>query len=61
MCADSQETVDHYRVSVDKIKPRDCRNYDLVIGGAGPIGSLLDGQADAIERYVARFSLDQCS
>jgi len=57
ICADSQETIDDdYRVSVRKIKPRDCNHYDLVVGGAGDIGALIDGQAGAIEESVKEWS-----
>lgn len=53
VCADSQETVDNdYRVTVRKIKPRDCNHYDLVVGGSGDIGGLIDGQARALEESV---------
>jgi hypothetical protein len=52
-CADSQETVDNaYRVEVKKIKPRDAGEYELIVGGSGYIGPLIDGQADAIEQSV---------
>ncbi len=52
ICADSQESIGEYRVTVNKIKPRDCNNYDLVIGGAGNLGPLIDGLANTIERYI---------
>jgi hypothetical protein len=53
VCADSQESYgSNYRVTVDKIKPRDAVNYDLVIGGAGQIGPLIDGLANTVERYI---------
>lgn len=53
VCADSQELYgNHYRVSVEKIKPRDVNNYDLVIGGAGQVGPLIDGLANTLERYI---------
>jgi hypothetical protein len=42
ICADSQETVGDYRVNVDKIKPTDAGHYQLVIGGAGESGPLID-------------------
>lgn len=42
VCADSQESRGDYRVTVDKIKPRVVHNYDLVLGGAGEIGPLID-------------------
>lgn len=56
ICADSQETAGPYRVTVDKIKPRDCGNYELVVGGSGEIGALVDGQANAIERYISTWN-----
>jgi 20S proteasome alpha/beta subunit len=61
VCADKQETIGDYRVTVDKIKPRDASAYELVIGGAGNIAALIDGLADAIERNIRTWpaSLDE--
>jgi len=42
ICADSQETVGDYHVTVDKIKPQDAGHYQMVIGGAGESGPLID-------------------
>lgn len=53
ICADSQESYGAYKVTVDKIKPRDAGNYDLVIGGSGNTAALIDGQADYIERLIS--------
>jgi ATP-dependent protease HslVU (ClpYQ) peptidase subunit len=55
VCADSQETYGHYRVTVEKIKPRAAGQYDLIVGGAGNTGVLIDGLADAIERNVSHW------
>jgi len=52
ICADSQESNGFYRVTVEKIKPRNANRYDLVVGGAGNIAPLIDGLANTIERYV---------
>jgi hypothetical protein len=52
ICADSQETAGDFRVEFQKIKPIDASAYELIIGGAGNISVLIDGQADAIERNV---------
>jgi hypothetical protein len=52
ICADSQETAGDFRVEVQKIKPIDAGAYELIIGGAGNIAGLIDGQADVIERNV---------
>lgn len=53
ICADSQESYgSNYRVTVDKIKPRDAGQYDLIIGGAGQIGPLIDGLANTLERWI---------
>jgi hypothetical protein len=56
VCADSQETAGDYRVTVDKIKPRDAGNYDLIIGGSGSIAALIDGLANAVEARVTRWN-----
>jgi hypothetical protein len=53
ICADSQETVGDYRVAVDKIKPRDAGQYEIVIGGAGASGPLIDRFSLDLERAVA--------
>lgn len=55
ICADSQETAGDYRVTVDKIKPRDAGAYDLIIGGAGNVAALIDGLAYAVEQNVKRW------
>lgn len=55
ICSDSQETAEDFRVEVQKIKPIDVGSYQLVIGGSGNIGALIDGQAEAIERNVKRW------
>src|SRR5262245_37537953 len=52
ICADSQESYGDYRVTVDKIKPRDANLYDLCFGGAGQIGDLIDALGNAIEREI---------
>jgi hypothetical protein len=54
VCADSQETIGDYRVTVKKIIPREAGYYDLMIGGSG-ISNLVDGQANTIERYVRQW------
>ena len=59
LCADSQETVDipergQYRVRVEKIKPQDAGEYQVVIGGAGD-GSLVDGFTDTFVERVAQW------
>jgi hypothetical protein len=57
ICADSQESYgSNYRVTVDKIKPRDAGQYDLVIGGAGQIGPLIDGLSNTLERWIRGWS-----
>lgn len=56
VCADSQETYGDYRVTVDKVKPRDAGEYDLIIGGAGNVAALIDGLANALEQNVKRWS-----
>jgi 20S proteasome alpha/beta subunit len=56
ICADSQETRGDYIVAVDKIKPREAGEYDLVVGGSGNVAPLVDGLADAVERNVKRWT-----
>ena len=55
ICADSQESFGDYRVTVDKIRPRDANLYDLCFGGAGQIGDLIDALGNTIEREVKRW------
>jgi 20S proteasome alpha/beta subunit len=55
VCADSQETYGPYRVEVKKIQPRDAGQYDLIVGGSGNIGDLIDGLTGAIERSVSHW------
>lgn len=43
ICADSQETVGGHRVSRQKLKPFTVDNFDVVVGGSGENGHLLDG------------------
>ena len=50
LCADSQETVGDYRVSVDKIKPRDCNHYELVVGGAAGMRGKYAGLSERPQR-----------
>lgn len=50
VCADSQETVNEVRVSVQKITPRHCGNFDIAIGGVGNTGELVDS-------FVRRFEM----
>lgn len=52
ICADSQETVGDYRVAVDKIKPRPAGQYEIVIGGAGASGPLIDRFSLDLERAI---------
>ena len=52
ICADTQETVGAYRAAVDKIGPTQSGNYDLVIGGAGQPGGLIDSFTEDFTRAV---------
>jgi len=52
ICADSQETAGHYRVSVDKTAPQDAGEYQVVVGGSGDYGSLIDGLAENLVEEV---------
>jgi hypothetical protein len=42
ICADSQETVGAYRVSQQKLIPFSAGNFELVAGGSGTNGTLID-------------------
>lgn len=50
ICADSQEIVEGYRVSVQKIKPRRCGNFDIAIGG-------VTNAAELVDSFVRRFEV----
>jgi 20S proteasome alpha/beta subunit len=52
ICADTQETAGQYRVSVDKIAPSEVGEYELVIGGAGNSGGLIDDFTENFARSV---------
>lgn len=65
ICADSQETVTlpdgrEYRVRVKKIKPEDGNEYEVVIGGAGMSGPLIDRFSrdvlDAVRTWPSGYS-----
>ncbi len=53
VCADSQEVYQDHRVTVDKIEPRNAGAYDLIIGGSGNFGPLIDRLAEVIEKEVS--------
>src|SRR5215212_4463226 len=55
ICADTQETVGQFRVSVDKIAPSVVGEYELVIGGAGNSAGLIDDFTENFARSVARW------
>ena len=44
VCADSQETHGHYRVTVERIRPRDAGQYDLIVGDPAEPESDADSQ-----------------
>jgi 20S proteasome alpha/beta subunit len=52
VCADAQETVGHYRVSVKKIEPVRMGNYVVIVAGSG-IGDLVDGFAECLRETVS--------
>jgi hypothetical protein len=56
ICADTQETVGQFRVSVDKIAPRIAGEYELVIGGAGNCGGLIDDFTENFTRAVVKLA-----
>jgi ATP-dependent protease HslVU (ClpYQ) peptidase subunit len=49
MCADSQETVGDYRVSVHKLEPFTAGNFQVGIAGSGNSGDLIDEFVRRIE------------
>jgi hypothetical protein len=57
ICADSQETVNEVRVSVQKIIPRKCGNFQLAVGGVGDLGELVDSFVRQLEANVSDSSL----
>jgi hypothetical protein len=61
ICADSLEQWQSYRAIVKKIEPRSTDKYDIVIGGAGNTGALIDGQVEAIVRSVRRWRMPDIS
>ena len=60
LCADSQETVGPYRVTRQKIAPKDCGNFQLAIGGTGN-GDVIDALVDRLETAVAKSALTDVS
>lgn len=54
--ADSQETVDHYRVSRQKINPTKRGNFQLAVGGSGN-GDLIDAFVHRLEVNVENSSI----
>lgn len=52
VCADTQETCGDYRVSVNKIAPIEAGKYQVIIGGAGELGGLIDTFTDDFVRAV---------
>lgn len=57
ICADSQETVGDYKVSVNKVTPVRCGRWIVVFGGAGNDSALIDGLEDAVR--MALSAVDQ--
>ena len=55
ICADTQETRAEYRITLDKIKPEPAGHYEVVIGGAGNVGSLVDGFIDTLLLAIKRW------
>jgi len=55
VCADSQETCGHYRVEVKKIAPHNAGEYDLIVGGSGEIGDLIDELSEYVHRDVSQW------
>lgn len=56
ICADTQETRNDYRVTIDKIDPTPIGNYEVVIGGAGNVAGLIDGFITTLLFDVERWS-----
>lgn len=60
ICADSQESFGEYRMTVEKIWPRETPLYDVCFAGSGHIGDLIDALGNAIEREVGRWDQSYC-
>jgi hypothetical protein len=57
ICADTQETVDgYYRVSVEKLKPKKCGNFQIAIAGSG-VSRLIDDCARGLEKSIENTSI----
>ena len=54
VCADSQEITEGFRVSVQKIKPRRCGNFDVAIGGVTNTAELADSFVRCFEVGVTK-------
>jgi 20S proteasome alpha/beta subunit len=52
ICADSQETVGHHRVSVQKIAPFDIGKLRVAIAGSGENGDLLDAFIEELRQEL---------
>jgi hypothetical protein len=48
ICADTQETRGDFRVPVRKLSIQECGNYQLVVGGAGELGDLIDDFSESL-------------
>ena len=53
ICADSQETQGDYRVTRQKIRPKQCGAFDLMFGGSG--------RARVIDAFARRIELVEVS
>jgi hypothetical protein len=53
ICADSQETVDAFRVPRKKLVSKRCGQFDLAIAGAGESGKLIDALVQRVLDNVA--------
>jgi 20S proteasome alpha/beta subunit len=52
ICADAQETVGDFRVAVQKIEPKTLGNFEMVIGGSGNNGDVIDAAIYFLEETV---------
>ena len=58
ICADSQETVGHHRVSVQKITPFDIGKMQVVIAGSGENGDLLEAFVERLREELQEKTID---
>ena len=56
VAADSLESVGDYKVTVDKLRPRQCGQWWVLFGGAGNDGALIDALEQRLHSIIAKHS-----